>query len=188
MGTTAELILTTGRVRVDIDSLAQRLLEPSTSVRGNNNPFCSLRRGVVLDRCHDRGHRFFSSSSHRQKRRRSPYAVLGLRKRRGNVPSRDEIKAAFRRLAKVYHPDLNRDNETRSREECESRMAELVDAYERLLSGDADDFLENIRVGASSRVALACELCSVEELELDRLHDVHALILGRAQTGLQAFF
>ena len=62
-------------------------------------------------------------------------------------------------------------------------MSELVEAYERLLKhangGDDDDddsdFLDNIRVGASNKVALACELYSVDELIMDRFHEVHAL-------------
>lgn len=57
-------------------------------------------------------------------------------------------------------------------------MSELVDAYERLLrtdTDDEDDFLENIRVGASNKVALACELYSVQELTMDRFHAVHSL-------------
>jgi hypothetical protein len=93
--------------------------------------------------------------------------------------TKDTIKAAFRNLAKVYHPDINPDN--RPREECEALMSELVEAYERLLKhangGDDDDsdFLDNIRVGTSNKVALACELYSVDELSMDRFHEVHAL-------------
>ncbi len=118
---------------------------------------------------------FSSQTSHStESPRRSPYAVLGLSNRhnRTEIPQ-DEIKSAFRRLAKVYHPDLNPDN--LPLEECESLMSELVEAYERLTNKDEDDFLENIRVGSSNKVALACELYSVEELILDRFHEVYTL-------------
>ena len=106
---------------------------------------------------------------------------MGLRKKNNKgttTITKETIKVAFRNLAKVYHPDLNPDN--RPREECEVLMSELVEAYERLLKhddGDDDDsdFLENIRVGASNKVALACELYSVDELIMDRFHEVHAL-------------
>jgi len=62
-------------------------------------------------------------------------------------------------------------------------MSELVEAYEKLLkriSGDNNDdeddaLLENIRVGASNKVALACELYSVDELIMDNFHEVHTL-------------
>jgi len=115
---------------------------------------------------------FSSAASGKSRPRRSPYAVLGFRNRRGEI-SQTEIKAAFRKLAKIYHPDLNPDN--RPLEECESLMSELLEAYERLTKGDDEDFLDNIRVGASNKVALACELYSVEELILDRIHEVRAL-------------
>ena len=122
--------------------------------------------------------RFFSSRSKDpsevRRNRRSPYAVLGLGGSSTKNITEDEIKAAFRRLAKVYHPDLNPEN--RPIEECETLMSELVDAYERLLRSDDEDyFLENIKVGASNKVALACELYSVQELTMDNFHEVHAL-------------
>lgn len=52
-----------------------------------------------------------------------PYSVLGL------VPgaSPDDIKVAFRRLAKQYHPDLNPNNP-----EAEAKFKELTAAYEAL--------------------------------------------------------
>lgn len=85
------------------------------------------------------------------------------------------MKRAFRRLAKVYHPDLNPEN--RSLRECESLMSELVEAYERLLrnDADADDFLEGFRVGRSNKIALACELYSLDELSVDPFYEVHGL-------------
>ena len=118
---------------------------------------------------------FSSQTSHSSaKLRRSPYVVLGLSNRHNRTKiSQEEIKATFRRLAKVYHPDLNPNN--LSLEECESLMSELVEAYERLTNKDEDAFLDNIRVGSSNKVALACELYSVEELILDRFHEVYTL-------------
>lgn len=48
-------------------------------------------------------------------------------------------------------------------------MSELVDAYEQLMD---DDF--GGRVG-DSRVALACEMYTMDELRMDRLHDVYSI-------------
>jgi molecular chaperone DnaJ len=56
--------------------------------------------------------------------RRDYYEVLGLSK----GSSQDEIKSAYRRLAKEYHPDRNPDN----RAEAEEKFKELSEAYEVL--------------------------------------------------------
>ena len=103
-----------------------------------------------------------SSSAQTAKKPRSPYAVLQLR----TSASKKDIKAAFRRLAKIYHPDLNT---THSRSESEERMAEIIDACDQLMD---DDF--GGRIG-DSRVALACEMYTIPELRIDRLHEVYSL-------------
>jgi len=54
--------------------------------------------------------------------RRDYYEVLGVK--RDSTP--DEIKRAFRRLARQYHPDVNKDAE------AESRFKEINEAYEVL--------------------------------------------------------
>ena len=133
---------------------------------------------------HKNGTRSFSQTRRKSRRRRSPYAVLGLS---GTTDvTHDEIKSAFRKLVKIYHPDLNPGN--RHLEECESLMSELVEAYERLLKNneDEDDFLENIRVGASNKVALACELYSVDELTRDNFHEVYPLRMEYAKDEIEA--
>ncbi|MBE0516226.1 MAG: molecular chaperone DnaJ [Methanophagales archaeon] len=56
--------------------------------------------------------------------KRDYYTVLGVE--RG--ASKDEIKRAYRRLAKKYHPDLNKDNQ----KEAEEKFKEVSEAYEVL--------------------------------------------------------
>lgn len=51
---------------------------------------------------------------------RDPYQVLGVQK----SASADEIKKAFRKLAKIYHPDQNKDPK------ASARFAEINQAYE----------------------------------------------------------
>jgi len=58
---------------------------------------------------------------------RNPYTVLGL----NNQAKPEEIKSAFRKLAKQYHPDHNRDDP-----KAQERFAEINQAYEIL--GDKD--------------------------------------------------
>ncbi len=74
------------------------------------------------------------------------YSVLGLSKK----ASADEIKKAYRKLAKKYHPDLNPGNE-----EAEKKFKAVNDAYEIL--GDSEkrkkyDFeLENPKASKNNK-------------------------------------
>jgi len=58
---------------------------------------------------------------------RDPYSVLGVAK----TAKPEEIKSAFRKLAKKHHPDQNKDDP-----KAQERFAELNQAYE--IVGDKD--------------------------------------------------
>lgn len=60
--------------------------------------------------------------------KRDYYEVLGIKKSAND----DEIKKAFRKLARKYHPDVNRDNP----KEAEEKFKEINEAYEVLSSSD----------------------------------------------------
>ena len=53
-----------------------------------------------------------------------PYQVLGV----PSTASADEVKAAYRRLAKKYHPDLNGGSAA-----AEAKMKEVNEAYTLLI-------------------------------------------------------
>lgn len=55
--------------------------------------------------------------------KRDPYSVLGV----GRTASDDEIKSAYRRLARVHHPDMNNNSKS-----SEKRFREISEAYEIL--------------------------------------------------------
>jgi len=59
---------------------------------------------------------------------RDPYEVLGVPR----SASEDEIKTAYRRLAKRYHPDLNPDDPTAAQ-----KMNEVNQAYEQIKNPQA---------------------------------------------------
>lgn len=59
----------------------------------------------------------------------SPYTVLGLK----DNATADEVKAAYRRLAKKYHPDLNPGSK-----EAEQKMKEINEAYDMIVNHKYD--------------------------------------------------
>ncbi|MFQ5838125.1 MAG: molecular chaperone DnaJ [Thermoplasmata archaeon] len=60
--------------------------------------------------------------------KRDYYEVLGV----SRDATEEDIKRAYRKLAKKYHPDLNKDNP----KEAEERFKELSEAYEVLMDGE----------------------------------------------------
>jgi curved DNA-binding protein len=68
---------------------------------------------------------------------RDYYKILGVKKN----ASEKEIKSAFRKLARKYHPDVNPDNP-----QAESRFKEVNEAYEVL--GDSDKRAKYDQLGA----------------------------------------
>ncbi|XP_051139710.1 uncharacterized protein LOC127257368 [Andrographis paniculata] len=58
------------------------------------------------------------------------YSVLGLDRLRTKPYTDDEIKSAFRKKAKEFHPDQNRDN----KESAEEKFKEIMVSYEAIKS------------------------------------------------------
>ena len=63
--------------------------------------------------------------------KRDYYEVLGVNKN----ATEDELKKAYRKLAKKYHPDANLDN----KEEAEKKFKEVNDAYSILSDKEKKD-------------------------------------------------
>lgn len=62
---------------------------------------------------------------------KDPYEVLGLK--RG--ASKEEVKSAYRRLAKKYHPDMNMNNPLQDL--AEEKFKEIQWAYDEIMNGNA---------------------------------------------------
>lgn len=78
---------------------------------------------------------------------KNPYEILGVSK----GASDDEIKKAYKKLAKVYHPDKNKGNKSH-----EEKFKEIGDAYDKIKTKAARDEYEASqsgfdRAGASDR-------------------------------------
>jgi len=86
--------------------------------------------------------------------------------------SKNEIKAAFRKLAKLHHPDLRSHQHQDGEGRNDTAMTELITAYETLMNKHNEDFFTDAR---DSRVALACEMYTIDELRnMHHVFDVHS--------------
>lgn len=62
---------------------------------------------------------------------KDPYEVLGL----SRGASKDEVKSAYRKLAKKYHPDMNENNPLKDL--AEEKFKEIQWAYDEIMNGTA---------------------------------------------------
>ena len=63
---------------------------------------------------------------------RDPYDVLGIPRN----ASDDEVKKAYRKLAKKYHPDVNK------AADAEAKFKEVQNAYDTIMSRHTNPFLK----------------------------------------------
>ncbi len=75
---------------------------------------------------------------------RDPYEVLGIQ--RG--ASMDEIKAAYRKLAKQYHPDMHVDNPLKDL--AQEKFIEIQEAYDQLTNASSSSYNSNSYSSSSS--------------------------------------
>lgn len=73
---------------------------------------------------------------------KDPYEILGLQ--RG--ASKDEVKSAYRKLAKKYHPDMNENNPLQDL--AEEKFKEVQWAYDEIMNGTANSYESNYNNGS----------------------------------------
>lgn len=64
---------------------------------------------------------------------KDPYEVLGLK----SGASKEEVKSAYRKLAKTYHPDMNENNPLQHL--AEEKFKEIQWAYDEIMKGNASN-------------------------------------------------
>ncbi|KAM1225359.1 hypothetical protein ACFX13_044835 [Malus domestica] len=99
--------------------------------------------GAVAGLASSLGNRYFHASGFCRAPERDYYETLGVSKN----ASGDEIKKAFRTLAKKYHPDANRDNPSSKR-----NFQEIRDAYETLQDPEKRAQYDRMRSSGSENV------------------------------------
>jgi DnaJ-class molecular chaperone len=88
---------------------------------------------------------------------KDPYEVLGLQ--RG--ASKDEVKSAYRKLAKKYHPDMNENNPLQDL--AEEKFKEIQWAYDQIMNGNSSASYESYG-SSSSYDSSSTSLASVRQL------------------------
>ena len=81
--------------------------------------------------------------------KRDYYEVLGVDK----SASEDEIKRAYKKMARKYHPDLNPDNK-----EAEEKFKEVNEAYEVLSDSDKKARYDQFGFSAASLAVASAPL------------------------------
>lgn len=77
---------------------------------------------------------------------KDPYEVLGLQ--RG--ASKEEVKSAYRKLAKKYHPDVNQNNPLKDL--AEEKFKEIQWAYDEIMNGKAEGYYQGSYNSGSSNL------------------------------------
>jgi len=97
---------------------------------------------------------------------KDPYEILGVPRN----ASREEVEEAFRRLARKYHPDVNKDPEARK------KFEEIVWAYNQIKDGKTAEFPGFLEVDFDFKVP---------EVDVDRVYDTisKALEVFGVKTG-----
>ena len=97
---------------------------------------------------------------------KDPYEILGVPRN----ASREEIEEAFRRLARKYHPDVNKDPEARK------KFEEIVWAYNQIKDGKSPDFSGFLEIDFDFKVP---------EVDVEKVYDVvsKALEVFGVKTG-----
>lgn len=88
---------------------------------------------------------------------KDPYEVLGLQ--RG--ASKDEVKSAYRKLAKKYHPDMNENNPLQDL--AEEKFKEIQWAYDEIMNGNTSSSYKGFS-GNSSYDSGSSTLSSIRSL------------------------
>ncbi len=104
---------------------------------------------------------------------KDPYEVLGL----SRGASKDDVKSAYRKLAKKYHPDMNENNPLKDL--AEEKFKEIQWAYDEIMNESASSASNSYSYNNSSSQSGSNSLFSVRQLiQTGRFHEAVRALNG----------
>lgn len=103
---------------------------------------------------------------------KDPYEVLGIT--RG--ASKDEVKSAYRKLAKKYHPDMNENNPLKDL--AEEKFKEIQWAYDEIMDGNASGYQQNYSGGGSYGSGSGSLYSVRQQIQTGRFRDAIRILNG----------
>ncbi|WP_313344264.1 J domain-containing protein [Sedimentibacter sp.] len=88
---------------------------------------------------------------------KDPYEVLGL----SRGASKEEVKSAYRKLAKKYHPDMNENNPLQDL--AEEKFKEIQWAYDEIINGSSSSYSNSYSYNDNSGQDSSNSLFSVRQ-------------------------
>ncbi|WMJ77238.1 MULTISPECIES: DnaJ domain-containing protein [unclassified Sedimentibacter] len=104
---------------------------------------------------------------------KDPYEVLGLQ--RG--ATKDEVKSAYRKLAKKYHPDMNENNPLKDL--AEEKFKEIQWAYDEIMDGGSAGSYQSSNGSGSSYENGSTSLFNIrQQIQTGRFQDAIRMLNG----------
>lgn len=112
---------------------------------------------------------------------RDPYAVLGL----NNGASEEEVKKAYRKLSRKYHPDANINNP--NKDAMEHKFIEVQAAYDAIMNKKTGGYGSSYGAGSSSGYGSGFNGSGFSQTTFNSYEDLFRAFMGFAAGGGDPF-